>query len=128
MSTTDQLPEPDLGYIKTDKSNQPAFSARQMREAMKHSNQLPPHTITINDHPEPHIMQWSDLELAAVKRYAEQYALQARAQATQEEVTDEFLYELWEQRYRRWIGGEQFEQLARDILALRLGRGADDGA
>ena len=35
MSTTDQLPEPDLGYIKTDVSNQPAFSARQMREAMQ---------------------------------------------------------------------------------------------
>ena len=35
MSTTDQLPEPELGYIKTDKSNQPAFSARQMREAMQ---------------------------------------------------------------------------------------------
>ena len=39
MSTTDQLPEPDLGYIKTDMSNQPAFSARQMREAMKHALQ-----------------------------------------------------------------------------------------
>ena len=39
MSTTDQLPEPELGYIKTDKSNQPAFSARQMREAMKHAPQ-----------------------------------------------------------------------------------------
>ena len=38
---TDQLPEPELGYIKTDKSNQPAFSARQMRE-MKDTNQLPP--------------------------------------------------------------------------------------
>lgn len=47
---------------------------------MKDTDQLPPHTITIHDHPEPHIMQWSDLELAAVKRYAEQYALQARAQ------------------------------------------------
>lgn len=47
---------------------------------MTDTNQLPPHTITIHDHPEPHIMQWSDLELAAVKRYAEQYALQARAQ------------------------------------------------
>lgn len=41
MNTTNQLPEPDLGYIKTDKSNQPAFSARQMRE-MKDTNQLPP--------------------------------------------------------------------------------------
>ena len=39
MNTTDQLPEPELGYIKTDKSNQPAFSARQMREAMKHAMQ-----------------------------------------------------------------------------------------
>ncbi len=46
---------------------------------MTDTNQLPPHTITIHDHPEPWIMQWSDLELAAVKRYAEQYALQARA-------------------------------------------------
>ena len=47
---------------------------------MTDTNQLPPHTITINDHPEPHIMQWSDLELAAIKKYAERYALQARAQ------------------------------------------------
>lgn len=126
---------------------------------MTDTNQLPPHTITIHDHPEPHIMQWSDLELAAVKRYAEQYALQARAQvqgdpswwmrdtdegaewtdtaplvlsgwtplyttpqpaqATQAEVTDDFLYELWDQKYRSWIGGEQFEQIARAILALR---------
>ena len=35
MKDTNQLPEPELGYIQTDKSNQPAFSARQMREAMK---------------------------------------------------------------------------------------------
>lgn len=41
------------------------------------------------------------------------------AQAAQAEVTDEFLYELWEQKYRSWIGGEQFEQIARVILALR---------
>jgi len=39
MTDTNQLPEPELGYIKTDKSNQPAFSARQMREAMKHALQ-----------------------------------------------------------------------------------------
>ena len=30
-----ELPEPELGYIETDKSRQPAFSARQMREAMQ---------------------------------------------------------------------------------------------
>lgn len=47
---------------------------------MTDTNQPPPHTITINDHPEPHIMQWSDLELAAIKKYAESYALQALAQ------------------------------------------------
>lgn len=39
MTDTNQLPEPELGYIQTDKSNQPAFSARQMREAMKHALQ-----------------------------------------------------------------------------------------
>ena len=35
MTTTPAMPEPELGYIKTDKSRQPAFSARQMREAMQ---------------------------------------------------------------------------------------------
>ena len=29
MKDTNQLPEPELGYIKTDKSNQPAFPARK---------------------------------------------------------------------------------------------------
>ena len=37
MTTTamTELPEPELGYIETDKSRQPAFSARQMREALQ---------------------------------------------------------------------------------------------
>lgn len=38
MTTTPEmpeLPEPELGYIETDKSRQPAFSARQMRVAMQ---------------------------------------------------------------------------------------------
>lgn len=30
-----ELPDPELGYIKTDKSNQPAYSARQMRAALQ---------------------------------------------------------------------------------------------
>ena len=30
-----ELPEPELGYIETDKSRQPAFSARQMRAALR---------------------------------------------------------------------------------------------
>lgn len=62
---------------------------------MTDTNQLPPHTITIQDHPEPHIMQWSDLELAAVKRYAEQYALQAialRPQPQQPATTEPVLF------------------------------------
>lgn len=38
---------------------------------------MPEHTIGKHDHPEPHTMCWSDLELAAIKRYAESYALAA---------------------------------------------------
>ena len=30
-----ELPEPELGYIETDKSRQPAFSAAQMRAALQ---------------------------------------------------------------------------------------------
>lgn len=47
MTDTNQLPEPELGYIHTDKSNQPAFSARQMREAMKHA--LRPERVPMTD-------------------------------------------------------------------------------
>lgn len=36
---------------------------------------MPEHTIGKHDHPEPHTMCWSELELAAIKRYAESYAL-----------------------------------------------------
>jgi len=43
----------------------------------------------------------------------------ATLQAQPAEVSDEFLYELWDQKYRSWIGGEQFESIARAILALR---------
>lgn len=32
---TPELPEPELGYIETDKSRQPAFSAAQMRAALQ---------------------------------------------------------------------------------------------
>lgn len=47
MKDNNQLPEPELGYIKTDISNQPAFSARQMREAMKHA--LRPDKVPMTD-------------------------------------------------------------------------------
>lgn len=45
-----ELPEPDLGYIETDKSRQPAFSARQMREAL--SSQPSPEQAGVSDEPE----------------------------------------------------------------------------
>lgn len=51
---TNQLPEPELGYIKTDKSNQPAFSARQMREAMQTRAQ-------VQDEP----MAWNSIQIAS---------------------------------------------------------------
>ena len=45
---------------------------------------LPEHTLTIYDHPEPHSHRWSDLELEAIKRYAEAYALIALVQQVPE--------------------------------------------
>lgn len=54
MTDTNQLPEPELGYIHTDKSNQPAFSARQMREAMQTRAQ-------VQDEP----MVWNSIQIAS---------------------------------------------------------------
>ena len=51
---TSELPEPELGYIQTDKSNQPAFSARQMREAMQTRAQ-------VQDEP----MAWNSIQIAS---------------------------------------------------------------
>lgn len=39
-----ELPEPELGYIETDKSRQPAFSAAQMRAALQSAQQAVPMT------------------------------------------------------------------------------------
>lgn len=47
MTTTPampELPEPELGYIETDKSRQPAFSAAQMRAALQSAQQAVPMT------------------------------------------------------------------------------------
>ena len=60
---------------------------------------LPEHTLTVYDHPEPHSHRWSDLELEAIKRYAEAYALQAVEELrpvamTPSEVTEAFDSEL----------------------------------
>ena len=35
---------------------------------------LPEHTLSVFDHPENQVMRWSDLELKAIKEYAEKYA------------------------------------------------------
>ena len=77
MNIANQLPEPELGYIKTDKSNQPTFSARQMRE-MKDTNQLPPlptpkftemirgvPCITVTEH--EHLMRAYALQILALR-------------------------------------------------------------
>lgn len=40
-----ELPEPELGYIETDKSRQPAFSARQMREALQSAQPAAPSCV-----------------------------------------------------------------------------------
>lgn len=78
---------------------------------MTDTNQLPPHTITIHDHPEPHIMQWSNLELAAVKRYAEQYALQARAQVQGEPMA-----------WLHWLNGPVRVFMNKDEAMMELDR------
>ena len=63
MTDTNQLPEPELGYIQTDKSNQPAFSARQMREAMKHAPQPAQATqaVPMTDEEAKELIKKSDL-------------------------------------------------------------------
>lgn len=59
---------------------------------------LPEHTIGRHDHPEPHTMCWSELELDAIKRYAESYALAAlQSQPAAAGVSDaaSALFEVW---------------------------------
>lgn len=81
---------------------------------------LPEHTIGKHDHPEPHTMCWSDSELAAIKRYAESYALAALQSQPAAEVSDEEI-----ERVARSHGTGGWQTLpdmirfARAILALR---------
>lgn len=44
-----ELPEPELGYIETDKSRQPAFSAAQMRAALQSAQPAVPLTPASRD-------------------------------------------------------------------------------
>ena len=37
--------------------------------------------------------------------------------AQRKPLTDELVYKLWDDKYRSWIGGEQFESIARAIEA-----------
>lgn len=82
---------------------------------------MPEHTIGKHDHPEPHTMCWSDLELAAIKRYAESYAL-ATLQAQPAEVSDELILKTLRPDVWTHVEGRHREQMladARAILALR---------
>ena len=88
MSTTDQLPEPELGYIQTDKSNQPAFSARQMREAMKHATTEPVGEIKWAANVPNSIREAVFYDLVPPIG-TKLYTTPQPAQATQAEVTDE---------------------------------------
>ena len=35
--------------------------------------------------------------------------------AQRKPLTDELVYKLWDKKYRSWIGGEQFESIARAV-------------
>ena len=97
MTDTNQLPEPELGYIQTDKSNQPAFSARQMREALQARAQVqgelePYDAGLLNDFGGGNVEWWQDYIRAELGRahdfYQSQIATPQPAHATQAEVTD----------------------------------------
>ena len=66
MKDNNQLPEPELGYIQTDKSNQPAFSARQMREAMGRATQQ----ADVTD---------ADIDAVTVEQWGEQIGVMLQA-------------------------------------------------
>lgn len=79
---------------------------------------MPEHTIGKHDHPEPHTMRWSDLELAAIKRYAESYAL-ATLQAQPAEVSDAEIDAVTLEQWGPDAIRAAHRQYARAILALR---------
>ena len=94
MTDTNQLPEPELGYIQTDKSNQPAFSARQMREAMGRAalSQVqgdPSWWMRETDEG----AEWTDTAPLVLSGWTPLYTTPQPAQATQAEVTDSMIRE-----------------------------------
>lgn len=89
MTTTamPELPEPELGYIETDKSRQPAFSARQMREALQSAQ--PAAAVSDGEIDAVSLAQWGPhhgAPLAAHRAFA-RAILALRAQAVP--MTDE---------------------------------------
>lgn len=113
MTDTNQLPEPELGYIKTDKSNQPAFSARQMREAMlicgaQNAESDPQAPLSLTAAPQ----QATTDDMKVYDSIADRYF----REATQTEVTDAQLTAA----YLAWCKTNGTpESFARAILALR---------
>jgi len=79
MTTTamPELPEPELGYIETDKSRQPAFSARQMRAAM----QAQPAAVSDAEIDAVTLEQWGQDAIRAAHRQYARTILALRPQA-----------------------------------------------
>ena len=143
MTDTNQLPEPELGYIQTDKSNQPAFSARQMREAMlvcgaqnaesdpqAPLSLTPEPVLTVEKEPDywsgghfhkgdkPHI---NPMKVWSLPIGTKLYTTPQPAQATQAEVTDAAIDAATRHIYHagRPTSKEYRVGIARAILALR---------
>ena len=116
---TNQLPEPELGYIQTDKSNQPAFSARQMREAMQARAQVQGEACPTCGETEPYTGSCgtSNNDTKALCKQP--------PQATQAEVTDAEIEALFGKCGGHWSGDQwviedaDIHPFARAILALR---------
>lgn len=131
MTDTNQLPPlPNTSKLFEDDNNIViGYTADQMRAyALQARTQVqgelePYDAGLLNDFGGGNVEWWQDYIRAELGHahdfYQSQVTTPQPAQAAQAEVTDEFLYELWDQKYRSWIGGEQFEQIARAILALR---------
>lgn len=124
MKDNNQLPEPELGYIQTDKSNQPAFSARQMREAMKHALQAraqaqgePSWWMRETDEG----AEWTDTAPLVLSGWTPLYTTPQPAQATQAEVTDADIDAVTVEQWGEQIGVmlQAHRAYARAILALR---------
>lgn len=111
-----ELPEPELGYIETDKSRQPAFSARQMREALQ-SAQPAGHSCVFHAAP---LVPGDPLgpQTAVCATCGQPPRVMAAQPAAA--VSDEEIWWLWDSQERTGlVGGPCPVKFARSILALR---------